>query len=68
MKKITEMNQDELLNYARELEGRETGRTFEESAEYYRKNDVVETAELFDKMAARWWELEEKASKYWHHS
>lgn len=57
MKQISQMNQSELILYAYELENGESGRTFEESANYYR-NGNSEMADKFDAMAKRWWELE----------
>ena len=60
---INKMNQDELIDYARELENGESGRTFEESAEYWRDQENDEIAELFDEMVDRWYILENGKGK-----
>ena len=57
-KEIENMNQSELIDYAKEIENGESGRTFQESADYYRNNEDIETAEIFDNMTERWYELE----------
>ena len=62
MKKINEMNQSELIEYAREIENGESGRCFEESAEYYRNRGDQKTADIFDSMGERWHILEAAAT------
>ena len=63
MREINKMNQDELIEYARELESGESGRSFEESAEYYRDNDDENIANVFDEMVNRWAVLESDTYK-----
>jgi hypothetical protein len=60
MKTINEMNQDELIVYARKLENGETGRTFDKAEKYWREQGNDEIADQFAGMTERWWELEKK--------
>lgn len=55
--KITEMNQNELLELADDL-GADSGETFHQSANRFRESGDDETAYKFDTMEERWFELE----------
>ena len=55
---IEKMNQSELIDLAREIENGESGRSFEESAEFYKNSGDTETTALFEKMVERWWAIE----------
>ena len=54
--KITEMNQNELLELADEL-GADSGETFHQSANRFRDQGDEGTAYKFDTMEERWFEL-----------
>jgi hypothetical protein len=55
--KISEMNQNELLGLADEL-GADSGETFHQSANRFRDQGDDETAQKFDDMEERWFEIE----------
>ncbi len=55
---IEKMNQSELIDLARDIENGESGRSFEESAEFYKNSGDTEKAAIFEKMVERWWDIE----------
>jgi hypothetical protein len=56
-KSIEEMDQGELIEESNLYAGT-SGESFEESAERFRRDGDNETADIFDRLSKRWWELE----------
>jgi hypothetical protein len=60
-KPINEMNQSELIEHSNYL-GALSNETFEETASRLRKEDDDATADIFDEMNDRWFDLENAPS------